>query len=1180
MTKVIFMSKTVPLNRKLTAGIALTALMTLTILIIGSLCAWQSASATTLQSQDQPLVGPGVPMVGSNAPQSALSNLKAGSLLFFPKYTSSSSDPSQINTIITLTNTNPREGVTVRLAYIENCQVVNKFVNLMGNQTQTLLASIENPGKTGYIVAIAINSNGIPTQFNWLIGSATIRDGENHLATYNAVGVAKRSGGSVRSSIDTEAAIVFNDVEYDKLPQLVALDHLQNQDPAKSVGAGSVFRTDIALVTPLSNLTGGVAEPMKVTAIAYDKSGRPYPQITDGSCTLNKQVGEMWTNPVLNDFITPERPGWASFAAASGNRSLPLIGLSLTDEPTTSLSNARHMQVLRRLDSFTMAVPVIKPEGSAGDVMTGSQPVAEGKSLGAGEMKAGSVLIYPRFTSGDQGSSRLFLTNTHPTVKARIRLIFNGTSGAAGVGEVSDTIITLFPNQTTAIDPQEFLPNQKGWAMAMAIDARALPLNFNNLIGSSQITEQSGVRNGYAALAISKNSTGAVPRNSDVETSDILFNDVEFDRLPLTLGFNGIPSQFDNITTIGFSRFSPDVTVAPNMRALIQITLTDALGRQLAGVLSLLETRFSTVNIASTSPAVPLAQSIISGQRGWLKLLPSAPILGWGNNVATAQFKTPGVYADYSGGLGSFATPHVLTTFNTYTTKTIALNPNNTAPKADFEVIEPVIESRSNLGTIVRLDGRVSSDPDPEDPLTYRWFDNDVQISTSTVSDYRVKKGLHTIKLIVADGNGTTSDPKVQTVQVVDTAAPVMSGIPDNISKSIAGSVGVSINFGIPVAYDAVDGWVSVVSNPRPNSLFKVGKTVVTFTAKDSSGNTATTSITVTITSGGNFPINGGIVGNKSPYINNINDQFLVAGKIRTYVLQASDPNNDPVSFELTGAPAYARIERVDPILKKANLIMAPVEGSQIFASNVRVIVRDSRGTRYATLPFRMQLSDIENDETGSGVGPGDGGGGSGDDGGGGGNDGPPQVNQAPTAVAAPLTASVKATTKNGAIVQLDGSGSSDPEKDPLTYIWKDNDKIIGEGAMLQAALAVGTHAITLTVTDTNGGTNTTTPQTVVVLPRDLTVQALTPVRIQLFNTTTMTLTGTGFNSTTKVDFECTSVCSGGSRVAVTIVSIQEDTIVLTAKTTTATPQGNRNIIVSNTGGATIRIMRTNFVAN
>ncbi|MFM8396068.1 MAG: hypothetical protein ACKOB4_19280, partial [Acidobacteriota bacterium] len=510
-------------------------------------------------------------------------------------------------------------------------------------------------------------------------GSATLRSEEGSTASYNAVGVAKRTAGAVQSAVTTEVPVIFNDVQYDRLPELVAFDHLQNQDAALSVSAGDTVRTDLTLISPLSSLTGGVAEPMKVTAVAYDQSGRPFPQTSDGSCAMSKRAADFWTDPALATIISPERPGWARFAAANGNRALPLLGLSLTNEPAASLGNARHMQVIRRLETFTMAVPVIKPNATVPEPLTGTQPLADGKSLGAGEMKPGSILIYPRFASGTQGASRLFLTNTHPTAKARIRLIFNGT---VGNGAVAETIISLFPNQTTAIDPQEFLPNQKGWVIAIAIDLRALPLNFNNLIGSSQVTEQSGARNGYAALAIAKNSTGSVPRNNDIQTSDINFNDLDYDRLPATLGYNGLPSQLDNITTIGYSRFSSDVTAIPNLRGLIQVTLIDPAIKQYAGVLSLLETRVSTINITSTSPPVPITQTLLSGQRGWLKLTPSTPILSWANNVATAPFSSPGIYADYEGGMSGYTTPHILTTFGTFTTRTMALNPNNTGPTA------------------------------------------------------------------------------------------------------------------------------------------------------------------------------------------------------------------------------------------------------------------------------------------------------------------------------------------------------------------------------------------------------------------------------------------------------------------------------------------------------------------
>jgi hypothetical protein len=296
-------------------GVALVVLFLSFVTVVRTL---DVVTATMVQSSDQPIIGPGIPQTGSAAPQSALSNLKAGSVLFFPTYLSSSTDPSQINTIITLTNTNPRDGITVRLAWIHDCQVDNTFVSLAGNQTQTLLASLENPGKSGYLMALAINPNGIPTQFNWLIGSASLRNGQGYTATYSAIGIAKRSGGAVQSTDMTVVPMVFNDVQYDRLPEQVALDHLQNQDPAKSTVAGDTVKTSATLISPLSSLIGGVAEPISLTAVLYDKSGRPYPQTTNGSCSISRTADELWADPPLSGYhlSRPARMG-KRFAAVN-----------------------------------------------------------------------------------------------------------------------------------------------------------------------------------------------------------------------------------------------------------------------------------------------------------------------------------------------------------------------------------------------------------------------------------------------------------------------------------------------------------------------------------------------------------------------------------------------------------------------------------------------------------------------------------------------------------------------------------------------------------------------------------------------------------------------------------------------------------------------------------------------
>jgi len=56
--------------------------------------------------------------------------------------------------------------------------------------------------------------------------------------------------------------------------------------------------------------------------------------------------------------------------------------------------------------------------------------------------------------------------------------------------------------------------------------------------------------------------------------------------------------------------------------------------------------------------------------------------------------------------------------------------------------------------------------------------------------------------------------------------------------------------------------------------------------------------------------------------------------------------------------------------------------------------------------------------------------------------------------------------------VTLDGSGSSDPNSDPLSYIWYEGTDVIATGVNSTVTLSLGAHSILLTVDDGNGGTD------------------------------------------------------------------------------------------------------------
>ncbi len=113
------------------------------------------------------------------------------------------------------------------------------------------------------------------------------------------------------------------------------------------------------------------------------------------------------------------------------------------------------------------------------------------------------------------------------------------------------------------------------------------------------------------------------------------------------------------------------------------------------------------------------------------------------------------------------------------------------------------------------------------------------------------------------------------------------------------------------------------------------------------------------------------------------------------------------------------------------------------------------------------------------------------------------EPNHPPIANAGPdQTLSANANCKASAT--LDGTGSTDPDDDTLTYQWTGPNGYIANTAIARAnGLALGTYVFTLTVNDGRGGTSSasvtitvddTTPPTFTFVPPNMTVNTVTPV--------------------------------------------------------------------------------------
>ncbi len=189
----------------------------------------------------------------------AVGDQKPGSVLFYNRYTSNASNPARENTAMNLTNTSPTANVFVRLFLINSatCQTLEVGLCLTAQQTLSFLLSDIDPGVKGYAVAVATNQAGEPIQFNWLTGTVIVKQSAGifsgtSASVLGAITIAKRKDGAVTAGSGNEAEMIFDDVNYDRLPAQIAYEGVPSQINAANTTIVSLYR-------PAPTLAGGPA---------------------------------------------------------------------------------------------------------------------------------------------------------------------------------------------------------------------------------------------------------------------------------------------------------------------------------------------------------------------------------------------------------------------------------------------------------------------------------------------------------------------------------------------------------------------------------------------------------------------------------------------------------------------------------------------------------------------------------------------------------------------------------------------------------------------------------------------------------------------------------------------------------------------------------------------------------
>jgi PKD repeat protein len=584
---------------------------------------------------------------------------------------------------------------------------------------------------------------------------------------------------------------------------------------------------------------------------------------------------------------------------------------------------------------------------------------------------------------------------------------------------------------------------------------------------------------------------------------------------------------------------APIHTYADNGSFTVTLTVTDSKGAASTAVTT-------TATIANAVPVVtlPVNQTATSGTAYSLSATfsdagvndsPWAYAIDWGDGstptTGSATSQTGAITASHTYAVGGTDTVRVTVTdkdggagtAKTPVSVATANRPPTAAPGGPYTGIE---------GAAVAFNGGGSSDPDG-DPITYAWAFGDGTTGTgATPSHTYADNGTYTVSLTVTDSKGAAS-AAVTTTATIANAVPVVT-LPANQVATAGSAYSLSATFsdaGVndsPWAY-AID-WGDGSTPTAGSATSQAG--AITATHTYAAGGTDTVRVTVT-------DKDGGAGSAKTPVaIATVNHPpTAVAGGPYTGTEGAavafngsgsSDPDGDAITYAWafgdggTGTGATPSHTYADNGTYTVSLTVTDAKGAASAAVTTTATIANAipvvtlPANQVATAGIAYSLSATFSDagvndspwgysiDWGDGSSPTTGSatsqttaiaashtyaaGGTDtvrvtvtDKDGGAGIAKTPvtvaAVNHPPTAMAGgPYSGN------EGAAVVLNGTGSSDPDADAITYAWTFGDGTTGTGATPSHVYADnGSYAVSLTVTDSKGAPSTPASATVTV---------------------------------------------------------------------------------------------------
>jgi hypothetical protein len=300
---------------------------------------------------------PGLPLGGLTE----VSDQKAGSVLFYNIYTSSVASPGSQNTRFSITNIEPTRRVAVHLFFVDGstCSVSDRYVCLTPSQTMTFLASEQDPGTTGYLIAVAVDSLlGCPINFNYLIGEGSVKFSTGHAANLAAESVSAIAGGlSLCNANSVTGILSFDGQIYSRVGAVLA---------SSGIGSRADGNDTLVVINRLGgDLLTSAGTLGTLFGILYDDGESSHSFQVSGGCQLRLLLSNATprTTPRFETVIPAGTTGWLKVFSPSG---LAMLGAQINLNPNSAISagafsQGHNLHKLRLAPAGAYAIPIFGP---------------------------------------------------------------------------------------------------------------------------------------------------------------------------------------------------------------------------------------------------------------------------------------------------------------------------------------------------------------------------------------------------------------------------------------------------------------------------------------------------------------------------------------------------------------------------------------------------------------------------------------------------------------------------------------------------------------------------------------------------------------------------------------------------------------------------------------------------